>query len=68
MTRYKVVAPYATARSGEAARVLASLTPYRPPQEYAISGYNRGAVLPESVPTEDLDRMLATGQIEAVEE
>jgi hypothetical protein len=68
MTRYRVVAPYATCRSREAARLMATLAPYRPPQELAISGYNRDAILPESVPQEDLDRLLAVGHIEAVEE
>lgn len=62
MTRYRVVAPYVTARSTEAARQV----PW--PQATAISGYNAGAILPESVPADDIAHMLAAGLIEPVPE
>ena len=60
MTRYRVVAKYVTCRSAEAARMLAPSWK----QSLAISGYNAGALLPESVPQEDLDRLLEAHLIE----
>jgi hypothetical protein len=57
--RFRVVAAYVTCRSAEAALLL----PGRK-QVLAHSGYNAGALLPESVPQEDLDHLLANHLIE----
>jgi hypothetical protein len=62
--RYRVVAPYITARSAEAVQLLPS--PWR--RDLALSGYHAGVLLPESVPAEDISNMLRAGLIEPVPE
>jgi hypothetical protein len=62
--RYRVTAPYVTARSAEAAMLMPA--PWK--QALAVSGYNRGAILPESVPAEDIGNLLGLRMIEPVEE
>jgi hypothetical protein len=64
-TRYRVVAPYVTCRSAEAGALLAAMGGR---QALAVSGHNQGAILPESVPAEDIAHLLAVGQIEPTPE
>jgi hypothetical protein len=65
VSRFRVRAKYVTCRSAEAAQMLPA--PWNK-QPLAISGYNCGQILPPSVPAEELDRLLAGGLIEPVEE
>jgi hypothetical protein len=46
----------------------AKLLPPQWKQELATSGYDRDAILPLSVPEEDLNKLLFAGLIESVEE
>jgi hypothetical protein len=66
VTRYRVTAPYlAQVPTGEAAMRAAGI---RTNGTVVACDFVQGSVLPPDVPQETLDRLLATGMIEPLEE
>ncbi len=59
-TRYRVIAPYVTARSPGSAFTIGDRRPVQ------IFGYHRDVVLPPDVPAEDIERLLRKGMIAEV--
>jgi len=72
VTAYRVTAPYVTCRSASASAAAWGSAPgwadSWPVSRSDIAQFHEGAVLPDDVPQEDIDHLLAVGLIEPVED
>jgi hypothetical protein len=59
--RFRVIAPYVTARTAAAAGMLPG------GRTWTVIGFYRDAFLPEDCPAEDVDRLLGKDMVEEVE-